>query len=81
MLKKIVLAAALTAMFASPALAGSCPKHMKAIDAALKTASLSAGQMSMVADLRAQGAALHKSGSHKESVAALLKAKAIMGIK
>jgi hypothetical protein len=63
------------------ALANSCPKEMKAIDAALPTANLSEAQMSEVKKLRAEGETLHKSGNHAESMAALTKAKAILGVK
>ena len=60
--------------------AGSCPKHMKQIDAALGGASLSAAQMTEVKALRASGEQLHKTGKHGDSVAALKRAKKILGI-
>jgi hypothetical protein len=68
-------------MASGAALAGSCPKEMKAIDAALPTAKLDAAQMSEVKKLRADGEAQHKEGKHAESLAALGKAKSILGIK
>lgn len=75
----ILLAAALA--FSSGAVwAGSCPKHMKAIDAALSKAKLSDSQMSEVKKLRAEGEKLHKAGQHKESMEALTKAEKILGI-
>ncbi len=79
-MKKTVLFAAL-ALASSVALANSCPKHMKAIDAALPSAKLSGAQMSEVKKLRADGEALHKAGKHAESEAALKKAEGILGIK
>jgi hypothetical protein len=79
-MKRFALAAAL-AIFALPAFATSCPKHMRAIDAALPNAKLSASQMSEVKKLRADGEALHKAGKHDESEAALKKAEGILGIK
>jgi hypothetical protein len=76
------LAAVVVALaVATPAFASSCPKHMKEIDAALGGASVSAAQMAEVKTLRAQGEAAHKAGKHDDSVAALMKAKAILGLK
>ena len=63
------------------ALAHNCPNEMKAIDAALPNAKLSATQKSEVTKLRADGEALHKAGKHSESMAALGKAKGILGVK
>jgi hypothetical protein len=53
---------------------------MKAIDAALPKAKLSEAQMSEVKKLRADGEKLHKDGKHSESMAALDKAKKMLGI-
>ncbi len=83
-MKQVGLAIALAASLAltsGAALAGSCPKHMKEIDAALPAAKLDAAKMSEVKKLRADGEAEHKAGKHAESVATLGKAKAILGIK
>ena len=77
---RIGLAAAL-ALSGSYALANSCPKEMKLIDAALPNAKLSEAQMSEVKKLRAEGEAAHKAGNHAESMATLGKAKSILGIK
>ncbi|MDX1376652.1 MAG: hypothetical protein R3357_13880, partial [Burkholderiales bacterium] len=60
------------------ALAAHCPKDMKAIDAALPKANLSAEQMAEVKRLRAEGEALHKAGKHKESTDALAEAMRIL---
>ena len=77
---RIALFVALT--FASSiALAGSCPKLMKEIDAALPSAKISAAQMTEVKKLRADGEAQHKAAKHADSVASLNKAKGILGIK
>ena len=54
---------------------------MKAIDAALPKAKLSASQMSEVKKLRAEGETHHKAGKHADSMASLNKAKAILKIK
>ena len=77
----VVALAASLAMASGAALAGSCPKEMKAIDAALPTAKLDAAKMSEVNKLRADGEALHKDGKHGDSMAALGKAKSILGVK
>lgn len=80
-MKKSALLALTLAFASSLAIAGSCPKHMKAIDAALPAAKLSSSKMSEVKELRAAGESQHKAGKHADSVASLLKAKAILGVK
>ena len=79
-MKRTALFVAL-ALASSAAFASSCPKEMKAIDAALPNAKLSSAQMSEVKKLRAEGEELHKAGKHPDSMAALGKAKGILGIK
>ena len=79
-MKRLALSVVL-ALTASTAFANSCPKHMRAIDAALPNAKLDAAQMAEVKKLRADGEALHKAGKHAESEAALKKAEGILGIK
>jgi hypothetical protein len=66
---------------ASVALAHNCPNEMKAIDAALPKAKLTAAQADEVKKLRSEGEKLHKEGKHTESMAALGKAKQILSIK
>ena len=80
MTRNILLAAAL-AVASFAALAGNCPVQMKAIDAALPKAKLDAKQTAEVKKLRADGERFHKEGKHAESMAALGKAKGILGIK
>jgi hypothetical protein len=81
-MKTLVVAAAMAAVMASPALAFHCPKDMAAIDAALpKAMGLSADQKKEVMDHRMKGEALHKAGDHQGSVDTLAKAKEILGIK
>lgn len=75
-----ILIATLFALTSGTAFASSCPKHMKAIDAALPNAKISAAQMSEVKKLRADGESLHKAGKHGESMDALGKAEKILGI-
>ena len=79
-MKRTALALAL-AFAAGTAFAHNCPNEMKAIDAALPKANLNASQSSEVKKLRADGEKLHKEGKHTESMAALGKAKGILGIK
>lgn len=80
---KRIFALAATLLFASAtAFAMHCPKDMKEIDDALaKKPKLTEAQSKDVAKLRAEGETLHKAGKHQESVAALGKAKGILGLK
>ncbi len=79
-MKRIALLATL-ALLSSAAMANTCPKLMKQIDAALPSAKISAEQMSEVKKLRADGEASHKAGKHSDSEASLNKAKQILGVK
>jgi hypothetical protein len=79
-MKRFALSVAL-ALAAPFALAHNCPNEMRAIDAALPKAKLDATQAADVKKLRAEGEQLHKAGKHSESMAALGKAKAILGVK
>ena len=84
MLKRTLLATVM-AVFASgflgaPALASHCPKDVKAIDAALKTSTISGAQMSKVKALRDKGNAEHSGGKHGDSIKSLHEAMAILGI-
>lgn len=78
---RIVAVFAALALTSSVAFASSCPKEMKAIDEALPKASLDAKKKEEVMKLRAEGEQHHKAGKHAESMAALGKAKGILGIK
>lgn len=80
MFKKVALTLVLSVMSAG-ALAGHCPMDMKQIDEALSAQpQLSAEQLAEVKKLRAEGESFHKAGKHQESVAALGKAKSILGL-
>ncbi len=73
--------AALIAVASAPALAGTCPKIMKKVDAALAASpQLSSEQMTEVTKLRTEGEAQHKAGSHSDSVDSLNKALKILGM-
>jgi hypothetical protein len=60
--------------YATSALAFHCPADVKAIDNALGKAQLSQAQKAEVMSLRNEGEALHKAGSHKDSVGKLSEA-------
>ena len=76
-----ILPAAMLLVFSLPAFAGSCPKDMKAIDAALAAnPSVSAADMARIKELRASGEQLHKAGNHSQSVADLHEAMKLLGI-
>jgi hypothetical protein len=78
----IGIAAAILIVAASPALAGSCPKHMREIDAFMETKpDVSMDMLGKAKELRAEGEAMHKAGKHAESVAALAEAKKLLGMK
>ncbi len=83
-MKKLLSVAALAALVAvasAPALAGGCPNMVKKIDAALAASpQLSAEQMTQVTELRNEGEAQHKAGSHAASVDTLNQALAILGL-
>lgn len=79
-MKRLAIATAL-ALSSQFAQAHNCPNEMKAIDAALPAAKLDAAKMAEVKKLREEGEALHKGGKHTESMAALGKAKGMLGLK
>jgi hypothetical protein len=78
-MRKFLVLGAL-ALFSSLAVAGSCPKLMKQVDAALPKAELSAAQKAEVQKLRADGEAFHKAGRHGDSEAALSQPRLVFGI-
>ena len=84
-MKKMFAAAAAALLLvglSAPAMAGSCPKLMKSVDAALATnPKLTADQMSQVKALRAKGEEQHKAGQHKASVESLNAAQKLLGVK
>jgi len=75
------MATAILLAMSLPAFAGSCPRDMKQIDAALAdNPGLSASDLERVKALRAEGEQLHKSGKHGDSVARLNEAKQLLGL-
>ncbi|MBI4194914.1 MAG: hypothetical protein HY526_07540 [Betaproteobacteria bacterium] len=79
-IRSIIVASAL-ALASTSAFAFSCPKHMKAIDAALSKAKLGDAQMAEVKKYRAEGETFHKAGKHQDALDTLAKAEKILGIK
>jgi len=78
---KRILIAAVAVAFASPAFANNCPNEIKAIDAALQTASIDAAKKAQVTKLRNDADTAHKAGNHAASMKASGDAKALLGIK
>lgn len=78
--RAILIALALS-LSAAPTFAFHCPKDISKIDAAMKTAKLSAADNAAVSNYRNEGEKLHKAGKHQQSVDRLAKAMAILKIK
>ena len=78
-MKKLVVGSMMM-FFAAMASAHGCPGEMRAIDAKVPTANLSAADMSKVKALREEGEKLHKEGKHTESMKALAEAKKLLGV-
>ena len=78
MFRKLAVLTVLSVLIVAPALAGSCPAKMAAIDAAL--ADGSARNADTVRSLRAAGEQLHKTGKHSESVIVLVQAMKLAGL-
>jgi len=71
----------LAMVWATPAVAGSCPTDLKELDEALaKGSKLEAGDLDKVKQWRAEGERLQKAGKHKRDVDTLEKAKVKLGI-
>ncbi len=82
MLQKTLAAAAMMALFASPALAIECPGLMAEIDTALaRNPQLTDAQLAEVRDLRKRGEEEHVADDHGYSVSLLEKALAILGLR
>lgn len=74
-MKQVLIAVIVMFGFAGPAWAAHCPKDAAKIEQALSSASNAEAKA-----LLDQGKALHSSGNHAESIAALHKAMEILGI-
>jgi hypothetical protein len=80
MMKAYILAAALTAALAGPALANQCPALMKKIDAAMATATVDEATKAKVTELYNKGKAEHDAGDHAASERDLGEAMKLLGI-
>jgi hypothetical protein len=79
--RSLALGLVVAALAAAPALASSCPKHMKAIDEAMMSMpKLAAADLDKAKMLRAEGETLHKAGKHDESMEKLMMAEKMLGI-
>jgi hypothetical protein len=77
-MKKIILAFTIL-VFSAPAFAGSCPLKLIKIDKVLAAGNVE--NFAKIKALRDQGAELHKSGKHGQSVRVLIKAMKLAGIR
>jgi hypothetical protein len=81
MLTRILGAAAVMAMLATPAFAFHCPQDMAQIDAAMAAnPDISDEDKAKVTELRQKGEEQHKAGDHQASVETLAEAKALLGL-
>jgi len=78
-MKKLVLAAVLSAAFAMPALANQCPALIQKAEEAMKTASLDDATKTKVTELIAKGKSEHEAGQHDQSVTDLNEALKLLG--
>lgn len=79
-MKKLILAAMMTAALAMPAHAGQCPALMGKIDEAMKTAMVDDATKTKVMALYETGKTAHDAGDHAASEAALNEALALLGM-
>ena len=79
-MKKLLTALALTAFLGGTAFASSCPMHVKKIDEALATSTVTEEVKAQAKALRDEGEALHTAGNHADSMAKLAEAEALLGI-
>jgi hypothetical protein len=79
MMRKTVLTLVIALGLATPALAGNCPVLMGEFEEALKTTTVDDATKVAAQALYDSGKALHESGDHAASVAALEEALAMIG--
>lgn len=79
-MKHVLTMAAILVVVATPAIAGHCPRDVKAIDEALDDAMVGAAQMSEIKAARDKGERMHKSGKHGESLKVLHEALKKLGV-
>ena len=78
MTKRSLIAATILVAFSTPAFAFYCPVNVKAIDANVARANLSATESAEVKTARDEGERLHNAGDHKGAVIELAKAMRIL---
>lgn len=79
-MKKLILATAIVALFASPAFAHQCPTLMAKIDEAMKTATVDDATKTQIMSLYDKGKAEHEAGDHDASVTDLTAALKLLGM-
>ncbi len=72
MIRTTLLAGAVLALTAVPALAHQCPKYFKANEAAIQASSMSAAEKAELTAANTAGLAMHTSGDHHDSEHALV---------
>ena len=77
-MKKLILAALMTAALSVPAFATHCPQIMAQIDEAMKTTTADDATKAKVTELYAKGKAEHEAGDHAASEASLNEALAML---
>ena len=75
-MRRMIIAVILVFGFATPALAGHCPKDIRKVSAALAEQD-----NAKASNLRDKGQSLHNAGKHRESLTALHQAMKMLGIK
>ena len=79
-MKKIIIAAALIAALATPALAMKCPSIMKKIDEAMATTQVDEATKTKVMALYETGKTAHAAGDHATAEADLNEALKLLGM-
>ena len=79
-MKKFILAAAMIAVLAMPALAKQCPSLMKRVDEAMATTQVDEATKTKVMALYEKGKTEHAAGEHAASEADLNEALKLLGM-
>lgn len=79
-MKKLILAAAMIAVLATPALAKQCPSLMKKVDEAMATTQADEATKTKVMALYEKGKTEHAAGEHAASEADLNEALKLLGM-
>lgn len=79
-MKKLSLLVIALCFAATSAFAFRCPTIMRKFDESVKTTKASAQQVTEAKKLREEGEKLHKAGKHQDSIDALNKALALIGV-